>query len=94
VLHIESTPSSGLNEVLAALRIERGRATSEGGVDYNRLLRHLPTHIDSAQLDTILAAAETSGYVQSDGHGGYALTTGGQTHLRANRPRGSRISVG
>lgn len=93
MLSLLETPSGGLNEVLYALRLERGRETDQGGVDYQRLLRHLPTHVDTGDIDTILATAETDGYVTTDGGGGWQLTASGQTYVRANRPRHSRISV-
>jgi hypothetical protein len=92
MLSLLSTPSGGLNEVLYALHKERGAATSEGGVDYHRLLRHLPPRIDTGDIDTILATAVTDGYATSSG-AGFVLTTLGQIYVRANHPRRSRITV-
>ena len=79
--------------MLTALRLERGRATKEGGLDYNRIVRHLSSNVDESDIDTVLAYAQGLGYVQSDGSGGYTLTTAGQNYYRANRVRGSRVTV-
>lgn len=93
MLSLLSTPSGGQNEILRALVLENDRLTSEGGVAYNRLLRHLPPRIDTSDIPTILSTLEGLGYVQSDGSGGYEITATGRTYARSNGLRRSRISV-
>lgn len=92
MLSLLDTPTGGLAEVLRALHLERGRATKEGGVDYHRLLRHLPPRIDTGDIDTILATAVGDGYATSSGSG-FAITALGQTYVRTHGLRRSRITV-
>lgn len=92
MLSLLDTPSDGQDEVLYALRLERGRATSEGGVDCNRIMRHLPPHIPTADVDTVLATLAGLELVASSGSG-WTLTAAGITDQRANYPRRSRIDV-
>lgn len=92
MLSLLATPSGGLNELLYALHLCRGQKTAQSGVDYARLRRHLPPHIDTGDIDTILATAVSSGYATQSGTG-FLLTASGQRYVRTHRPRRSRITV-
>lgn len=83
------TPSDGVNEVYAALRLARGHDGNY--VAPTELLRHFAPHTSLTGVQTILTAA-VGANVQTSG-GKYRLTAAGVTYSRANRPRGTLIPV-
>ena len=92
MIDLISTPSSGVDEVLAAMLL--AHATHGRFVDANHLKRKFPPQIELVDIQEVLTSEESAAHMTDNGHGGYSLTDAGIRFARQNRSRHTRIDVG
>lgn len=88
--HIKlSTPSSGKNEVLRAMVRCNARTGSQ---PLARITRHLGPHYSTADVQTVLTALVSDGYVTNPSGTEWKLTGAGLTYIRS-RPNSRFVAA-